>query len=294
MLEFLASSGQVPGLDARIAIAVAFTGAAAYFDMFNKRWVPNWLVYCFAAAAVALNIVFFSEPLFFQALFFGIAVFAATYPLYKLGQLGGADVFVFASIATAIPYLPKPLMAESQLIPYPFILSVLVPTGLAFILHMALRFIPYISKRIANGKVKLGIAKLAGPAMVSAAFLFFIFSLLQLPIQLSISYMATITFLFISLLFFSLFKDEIKESMVEPVRTSSLQVEDVLALEQMRPETVKKLNLSALISAKTISSLKAAKIKSVPVYTGMPAFLPYLFIGLLFTILFGDLLYYII
>ncbi|MFA4983575.1 MAG: A24 family peptidase [Candidatus Micrarchaeia archaeon] len=294
MLEFFAFPGQLPGLDARIAVAVAFTGAAAYYDIFNKRWVPNWLVYCFAAAAVAVNLLFFSEPVFFQAMLFGIAVFALTYPLYRLGQLGGADVFVFASIAAAIPCLPTPLLAPSQQIPYPFILSVLVPTGLAFIFHMALRFIPYISKRIACGKVRLGIAKLAGPAMVSAAFALFVFALMQLPVSLPLSYIATIAFLFVSLLFFSIFKDEIKESMVEPVSIGKLQAEDVLALEQMDGKVIKRLRLPPLICKETISKLKAAKIRAVPVYTGMPAFLPYLFLGLLFSVLFGDLLHYIV
>jgi prepilin signal peptidase PulO-like enzyme (type II secretory pathway) len=55
----------------------------------------------------------------------------------------------------------------------------------------------------------------------------------------------------------------------------------------------KRLSLPPVISERTIAALKRAKAKTVPVYTGMPFFLPYLFMGLLFSVLFGDLLFYI-
>ena len=71
-----------------------------------------------------------------------------------------------------------------------------------------------------------------------------------------------------------------------------LQCEDVLALEKMQP-LAKKLSLSPVISEKAIAALRRAKAKAVPVYTRMPFFLPYLFFGLLFSVLFGDLLFYL-
>ena len=54
------------------------------------------------------------------------------------------------------------------------------------------------------------------------------------------------------------------------------------------------LKLVPLMDARVISALKKSKMKKVPVYTGMPFFLPYLFLGLLFTVLFGDLLIYLL
>ena len=80
-LSLLASPSSVPGLGWRILIAVAFTGAAAYYDLFNKKWVPNWLVYAFLACALAINLVFFEETLFIQAAVFAAVVFAASYLL---------------------------------------------------------------------------------------------------------------------------------------------------------------------------------------------------------------------
>jgi hypothetical protein len=96
------------------------------------------------------------------------------------------------------------------------------------------------------------------------------------------------------MVFFSVFKTQIKDSMAQEVKVEKLQEEDVLALEKMDRSLIKKLKLSAVLDARSISELKTAKIKSVPVYTGMPFFLPYLFLGLLISVLFGDLLSYLI
>jgi hypothetical protein len=290
--SILSQPAAVPGIDIRILVAVAFTGAAAYYDMFNKKWVPDSLLWGFLGASLLLNIVFFDSAIFAQALFVAIIVAAITYMLYRIGQLGGADVFVMASIALAIPCLPKPLLAASQAIPYPFFLSVLAPTGIAFILHMLFRFLPYISRKLSRGEIKFTAQKVAGPALITISLLIFGTVVSSMPVPLPASYFAIIGFLCAALIFFSFFMPEIKASMVEKIPVPRLQCEDVLALEQMA-SLAKKLSLPPVINEKTIMALKRAKIKSVPVYTGMPFFLPYLFIGLAFTLLFGDILYYV-
>ena len=159
-------------------------------------------------------------------------------------------------------------------------------------MHMLIRFIPFISHQISKGKVKFTFQKVAGPALIILSLAFFWATVSSLPVSLPASYFAIIVFLGAALIFFSLFMPEIKASMVEKIPTSRLQCEDVLALEQM-PLLAKKLKIQPLISEKTIAALKRAKIKSVPVYTGMPFFLPYVFVGLVFALLFGDLLYYV-
>jgi len=294
MLELFPVPQEVPGLEVRIFVALAFTAAAAYYDVFNKKWVPNYLVYAFIAVAVALNLLFFDPSISAQALIFGAAAFALTYGLYKIGQLGGADVYVLASIAACLPYLPKPLLSAPQHVPYPFMLSVLAPTGVLFILHMVLRFVPLVFCQLSEGKVKFSIQKIAGPVMLAIAFSLFIATLLSLPIILPPSYVAMLLLLFAALLFFTLFKDEIKSSMVEEVPAAKLQEEDVLALEKMDQRLVKRLALQPLLTPKAIALLRKSKLKRVPVYTKMPFFLPYLLFGLLFSVLFGDLLYHIL
>ena len=159
---------------------------------------------------------------------------------------------------------------------------------------MLARFIPYISKNLSEGKIQFSAKKLAGPLILALVLVVFTSALLTLPFSIPTTYVAIVAFLILSLLFFSLFKDDIKDSMIEMLPVSRLQEEDVLALEKMPPEFVKKLKLQPLMDAKAISAIKKSKVKKVPVYTGMPFFLPYLFIGLLFTVLLGDLLTYIL
>ncbi len=291
MINFLPMPPEIPGMGARLLVALSFTAAASYFDVFNKKWVPNYLVYGFLAAALLLNIIFYSPDATLQALAIGAATFLLTYPLYKMGQLGGADVFVLSAIAAAIPYFSSPFLAPHQNIQYPFILSVLVPSSLFFILHMLSRFLPYAARLLREGRLKLTWAKLLGPLLLFGSFSLFAYVAGTLPVSLPPQYFAIMSFLLVSLVFFSFFKDEIKDSMVEPLAPSALQEEDVLALEKMDGRTVKRLNLGPLLSARDIAAIKKARLKSVPVYTGMPFFLPYLFLGLVFTLLFGDLLY---
>jgi hypothetical protein len=294
MLEQIFVPSAPLGIEVRLLVALAFTAAAAYFDVFNKKWVPNYLVYGFLAAALALNLIFFSANVLLQGAVFCVVVFLVTYPLYKIGQLGGADVYILAGIALAVPYLPLPLLVAQQPAPYPFLLSVLAPTGLAFILHMLSRFLPYIFNSLSQGKIRLTPKKLAAPLLLAAVFLFFIYAASSLPVAFPPSYALILSFLFASLFFFTLFKDEIKESMVELLPASSLQEEDVLALEAMDKGLVSRLKLSPLLTKNSIAAIKKARLKKVPVYTKMPFFLPYLFLGLLFAALFGDIFSYLI
>jgi len=98
----------------------------------------------------------------------------------------------------------------------------------------------------------------------------------------------------VTLIFFSLFKQEIKDSMVETIPLSRVQPEDVLAIEKMDKRLLAKLKLPALLDERAIAAMKKAGMKSAPVYTQMPFFLPYLLFGLLFSVLFGDLMFYLI
>ncbi|MCX8174646.1 MAG: hypothetical protein N3E51_00360 [Candidatus Micrarchaeota archaeon] len=289
MMDFLSPPQEIAGLEWRLLVAVAFTAAAAYYDVFNRKWVPNAVAYGSLVAAVLLNIVFFSQEAFIFAVGWGALIFAATYLLYKSGQLGGADVYIISSLAMAVPVLQKPALAPPQQVPYPFILSVLLATGIIFIAHMLLRFVPFISKKISRGEVRFCWSRLATPAVLLAAFSVFIYALARLPIALPYSYLLVLAFLFFALLFFSFFKEEIKESMIETVPVGKLQEEDVLALDRMKPGIVRKLSLSPVLSQSSIKKLRKSRLKAVPVYTGMPFFLPYLLFGLIFTALFGDL-----
>ncbi|MCX8197458.1 MAG: prepilin peptidase [Candidatus Micrarchaeota archaeon] len=283
---------ELPGLEVRIAIAVVFTAAAAYFDAFRNKWVPNKLVYSFAICAVIVNLIFYSQASIY-AFAIGIAVFAITYLLYKAGQIGGADVFVLSSISLCIPYFSSSFLAPKQTTFYPFILSVLLPASILFIIHMLTRFLPYAARLVIQGKVRLSLQRAFGPMLLLLSFTVFMQALSLFPAPFSPLLLLLFWFLFLSLLFFSFFKEEIKASMVEELPPDKLEEEDVLALERIDPVLVKSLGLKPLLSQEQIIKLRQANLSKIPVYTKMPFFLPYLFFGLLFALLFGDLFLYL-
>jgi Flp pilus assembly protein protease CpaA len=291
MLEIFTPVFPLPGFEFRALAAVAFTAAAAYYDIFNRKWVPDYIAYAAVGLSLAANLLFFSQAVFLQAIIFGSAIFLPTYFLYRAGQLGGADVYVLTGIASAIPFLPAPLLSPQQHVPYPFILSVLVPTGLAFILHMLLRFIPKMARALSHGEIRLGAARFLEALALCAVLVVFAKMLSTLPIPLPQSYLAVFAVLAASLFFFSTFKREIKASMAEMVNSSDLAEEDVLAMEQIDPKTAKALSLAPLLDKAMIARVKKSRIKALPVYTGMPFFLPYLLFGLLFALLFGDVFF---
>jgi len=284
----------LPGAEYRMAAVIAFTAAAAWFDVFNRKWVPNYLIYGFLAASLLLNLVFFDSRAFTLGAAFSTAVFVLCYPIYRQGQLGGADMFILASITLALPFLPSPLLAQPGAAPYPFILSVLVPTGLLFILHMASQFVPFILAKIERREIAFDRTKIAGSALIGPAFLAIFLTFSSIPIEIPAAYTAIMGALFLSLAFFSLFREEVKSSMIEEIPVTALEEEDVLALEMMDERFRRNLRLTPLLNKHTIAALQSSGIREVPVYTGMPAFLPYLFVGTLFTILFGDMLHYIV
>lgn len=285
---------EVPGIEIRIAVVLIFMAILSYFDIFNKKWIPNKILYAFLISAFLLNIMFFTQEVFISALLISFLAFLLTYPLYKLGHLGGADVYAYSAVSLAIPYLPKPLLSSPQLIFYPFIFSVIAPTGIFFISHMLIRFIPYVMALIKTKKIAFSLERFFAPFIILISFLFFIYSLFLMPFKVPLIFILFVLFLFFSLFFFSIFKEEIKNSMVEYVVLSSAYPEDVIAIEKLDQNLVKKLGLSPVLTEASIKKLKEAKIKKIPVFTKMPFFIPYLFLGILFTCLFGDLVFLII
>lgn len=289
ILSAFSPASPLPGQEIRILVALAFTGAAAYYDAFNKKWVPENLLRLFLAASAIVNLLFFDLPLFAAAVALSVAVAVITYYFYRMGQIGGADVFVMTSITLCLPYAPAPLLSSAQSIPYPFILSVLMPAGIFFILHMAALYVPFVVAGISKGKIHIDQKKLLLSSLFIAVMVAFCMTVAaNMPV--SLAFLGIFCFLGLSLVFFSLFIKEIKMSMAERVSVRRLQCEDVLALEFM-PELSKKLKLSPVINERTIKALSRAGVKSVLVYTKMPFFLPYLFLGLVFALLFGDIIY---
>ena len=259
----------------RILIALFGTGIAAYYDMYNRKNVPDVMLFGFLAVALMVNLV---DPTYFMKYVVVAGLITAVfYLMYRLGQLGGADVIVLAAIYAALPVFP---FSEEAFFP-----SILVVVSIATVLAsvwILFKYLPELLKKTFKGKVRFTLAQLIQVLVLLFALGIMLYLFVAFP-YISPWITVLVLLLFIEAIFFILYKDEISKSMI--VWKKKVEQEDVIAVELVRPELVKKHGLSRLISAKQARIMNKLK-KQWPVLD-MPMFLPFILIGLVAYLLMG-------
>jgi Flp pilus assembly protein protease CpaA len=266
----------MPGEQIRIFLALAGTIATVYFDIFNKRNVPNTLLYAFLGVAILTNILFYDPVIFTYAVGLAAIVFLLGFFLYKMGQIGGADLFVICSIILLLPIHPSNL---ETLFNYPLIFSTLLYGGVAFSIFSIFYF---------GGKVLK--SKDAKPNLLYLLLILpyaaFTYLFITAPF-FSPVYFAIASIFLLSSIFFLVYRDAIMASTMGKVPLSKITDEDVLAKEKMQP-LMQELKIGPVIGEKELAILKKAKVKEVWIYAHLPPFLPFLLIGLIASILYGN------
>ncbi|MBU0591104.1 hypothetical protein KKF81_03480 [Candidatus Micrarchaeota archaeon] len=268
----------MPGELIRVVVAFLGTAIATYYDIFNKKNVPDKFLYGFLAVSFVLNVVFFEESLFWFSI--GVALFfsAIGYVFYRLGQLGGADVFVLASVMLLLPIHPS--FAEMSF-NIPFLFSILIFSGVLFALYVMGYFGWKLSQVEAKPKLQyllMAIPYLLFAYVYSQSFLF------------SPLYFAFISVLLFATTFFMIYREPLMRLLAEELPVSQLEPEDVLALEIMNKDMVERYKLQRLLTEKEIERIKETKLKDVWVYTRLPPFLPFILVGMVMAILFAKYL----
>lgn len=271
----------------RVAIAVGGCAAGAYFDLANNRNVPNLLLYAMLALGVVFGLAAWGQG---SALSFAvaIAIFLCGYALYKMGQLGGADVYVLCAIALLLPSQPQ-IFKGAAAAPYPYVFSVIAASGISFMLYMIAFYGVKAVRAAVKERMRVDVRTAAGAVLVAAAYVAFVYVARGSGV-FGFAYFALVGFVVFVSLFFMVFKERIARMMVEEIPLSRIEEEDVLALEYMDGEVVKKYKLARVANATELKRLAGLPIKKYCVYTKMPPFLPHILAGLLFTLYFGDVL----
>ncbi len=292
----------------RLAICLAGCAGATYYDLFNRRNVPSWLTYTLVALGALFALASFNIDLImsngFTALLdmtvssgilAALFIFAIGYALYRVGQIGGADVLVFVSIALLLPEAPQSiyLTAKPQL-GFPFVVSIFVLSGILAVFGIFLRYIPLTLYNMLKGEVSVNPSQVllaAATLTFYAAFLYYLNSLVELP-QTQLAVFGAVIVCATSLF---AFKDYISDKyMIRMVVVGEIDEEDILAVEKMDPKLVSEYKLDRLLTPKEIEKLKKiGRKKKFPVYKEMPVFMPYVLIALLAALLFGDPLAYL-
>ncbi len=266
----------MPGEMIRLVIALLGVLATGYYDLFNKKNVPNNLLYAFLIIALLVDLIFFQPDLFWFSLALAFLFGIIGYIFYKAGQLGGADVFVICSIILLVPIHPSFLALSFNL---PFIFSVIIFAGVVFSLY---RFasLGWRLFEMTNVNPKLTYALLFIPYLIFAyvyvnSFLF------------SAVYFVLISLLLFATIFFLIFKEDLNTLLCEEKLLSEIEPEDVLALEVMNKDLIARYELKRLVTQKEIDRLAKTKLEKVFVYTKLPPFIPFLFFGMILSLLFA-------
>jgi Flp pilus assembly protein protease CpaA len=274
----------------RVLIVLAGTGAAAYFDIFNRKNVPDCLLFAFLCVSLVVNIL---DPSAFITNLVPAALFVALFFfLYRRGQIGGADVVIAAAIYATLPTIQDPLLAKPALagiIALPSVIPIFIVATFLMAFATLLKYLPAALERTLKGKMKFGTFSLIGIGLLVVVYAFFLITVSPLiGVLISPAYPIVVTVVVLVVGILTLFKDFIMDSMVVMKKAEQ---EDVLAIEKIDERTMKKLKLGRLVTIDQLKRMQRLKRKW-PVLD-LPMFLPYVLIALLAYILLGDPLFYL-
>ncbi|VVC04514.1 Uncharacterised protein [Candidatus Bilamarchaeum dharawalense] len=263
-----------------IRLVVAFLGVlvATYYDIFNKKNIPDLFLYAFLAIAFLVNLVFYEPNLFWFSLALAVFVSAIGYVFYRVGQLGGADIFILASIMLLLPLHPEFVGMTFNV---PFIFSVIIFSGVVFALYMMIFF----GLKLLQTEAKPNLLYLLMLIPYGLFAYVYVGSFLFSPL-----YFAFITISLFAIILLMMFKDSINRLLAEELPVSQLQPEDILALELINKDMIHRYKLTRLVTTGEIERLKKTKISDVWVYTKLPPFIPFVLIGMVLSLLFAKYL----
>jgi len=264
-------------------VLLAFATLYAYFDIFNKRSIPNSFVYL----SIIVGIIFtFFYPLKTLELSLLIAAFvvAASYILYKAGFLGLGDGLELAFVSLMLPIQPTPLVNIPQL-GLPFILSVFISSGIVAIIALPIYY-------MLNGKPEI-----RKESVMKAFVVFISYLLLLMLVYLLLGHIALIPIVFIIIIaFFSalifLFEASMNERMITWIYPSRLGEDDIIAINLMSKKDImffksRYPSFGRLADREAIIALRNIK-KKIPVYTNAIPFSAFILSGIILSLLIGD------
>jgi len=286
----------------RILLAVAGTALAAYQDA-RTSFIDEKLTYFMIAAGIIASLATMDVGIITYALGGGLLIFGIGYALYRAGQVGGGDVLLFTGIFLLIPLRPTefatPLLGaafttmrvsqvelfQALLAAIPFFLSVFTATGFFSLFGSALFYATAVLERTPKPETGRGAIALA----FSLAILGWMYANGTSTAQLLffVAVLAPTVFL---IAFRRQIMDEI---VVANMPLSKIEDEDVLVTDRMNQRIVKKYKLGRVLTKSEVEKLKLVQkkegIRAFPIAKVLPRLGPYILLGLLATLLVGDL-----
>ena len=106
-------------------------------------------------------------------------------------------------------------------------------------------------------------------------------------------YFVFVSILLFATIFFMMFRESMIKLLAEELPVSQLEAEDVLALEIMNKDMIKRYKLPRLLTKAEVERIKKTKLSELWVYTRLPPFIPFLLLGMVFSMLFAKSLLFL-
>lgn len=267
----------MPGEYVRAGLALAGLLAASYYDISNRRNIPDRLLYAFFIVAVGANLAFFDAGIATMGVLVAVLLAVFGYGLYRMGQWGMADVLAMVSIALLLPVHPSWAAPRPN---YPFVLSVFLFSFVLFALYM----ISYYGWKLAKKGKGVADRKYLLLLLPYAVLIYLLATLPVSLVVLSPAYLLILSITVLASVFYLVYRNPIQDLLSERLPLSKAEDGDVVVLERMGKEG-SDYKIPRVLTAYEIGRLRRLKVKEIWVYAHLPPFLPFLLVGTVLALL---------
>ncbi len=279
----------------RIIVLLAITLAYALFDLFNKREVPNIFAYASLLVAIALGITYWNAE-FIEGLAISLFISASGYVLYKKGLLGAGDVFELITITLLLPLQPIPILSSTLQLGMPFILSVFISSGYFSIIIIVLYYLLIAKRNSLEKNFKIERKRIFSATAMVLLYLFMVL-LIYFTVGIGIPGVLLLLLLVVPSCIMLVYERLINYRMVSMLYPRELTPDDMIATNLMATSDLSYFRktyqgFGRLATGKLIKKLRTERRK-LPVYRNAAPLAAFFFVGVVFSLLFGNLLLFI-
>ena len=139
----------------RIASVIVIALIYMLFDILNKRNVPSIFAYATLAYGFILTILYFNVKTIALSTAVSLLILGVGYIVYRIGQLGFADVIEFAALSLILPFFQIPFLIQASQFSIPFAISIAINSGIIAIILVPLYYLPKAMKKTKETNYKL-------------------------------------------------------------------------------------------------------------------------------------------
>lgn len=280
----------------RVIVVIAMAFVYLLFDVLNKRNVPTLYAYSTVVLALVLTATLGSLQLIGESLLISAVIAGLGYIVYRIGQLGAADVIELTAISLIIPIQPAAYFVSQPQLGLPFIISVFIATGVSALILVPMYYVPRARKvlkkdilhMITNRDVLKGILILVAYGAFIAFWTY--------EIGMSAAGIALVAVIMIGASATVMFQKPITDSMVDYLSPSKFEEGDIIALNLMSKAEIaaarKKINgFGKLVTLSILKQIQKHRVPGkFPVYRQAMPFAVPIFIGLAVSLLYGNII----